>query len=163
MDVTLILPIAPQSKLAAAPTLRGRRAGTRKAEATRAYEETLRQAIVDRWPAGVAPHGPVAVDFLFVFARPRRLCVARCPDGVIVAPVKPDWDNLVKAAQDALVKSGAIGDDAAIVLGQAAKVYAERDREARVVLRVYDAPVGWPTWVGHLLQVDDLAGEEWTR
>jgi Holliday junction resolvase RusA-like endonuclease len=66
--------------------------------------------------------GPVRVEMVFLFARPKRLKAG----GRVMAPVKPDVDNLEKAIFDPLNKL-LWNDDSQIVEVVATKFYAASD------------------------------------
>lgn len=78
---------------------------------------TVQQAMAEsggEWPL----LGPVKLSASFVLPRPRSAPKARLwPDK------KPDLDKLVRAVGDALTQSGAITDDAQIVMILADKTY----------------------------------------
>lgn len=68
----------------------------------------------------------------FYLPRPKRLMGRR--GGArerIPHTAKPDLDNLVKAALDAIVNSGVVHDDAQLYWINAVKVYAEPDGQPR--------------------------------
>ena len=78
--------------------------------------------------------GPVQVDLLVVFARPRRLSTAASNPGLEWAPVRPDADNVAKNVLDAL--RFAWDDDAQVALLRVAKAYAPEGGAPRVVVRL---------------------------
>lgn len=167
MDFTISLPVTPRGKRAPKPTVLGKRVrvggrtavvgavpSATKDPGTRAYERELADLIISRLPAGLAPVGLYAIDVLAVLPRPMSLRVARGYTGAYLwAPVKPDADNVVKSAQDALTVAmhDTIGDDCHVVIARVAKVRARQsDASAalRLVLRVYSpepdpADVAW--------------------
>lgn len=186
LNVTLVVPIAPQGKKTPTPIILGARvsvAGVRavlnpkprakKDTATERYESDLTEAFRARWPDGTPPpNSPcLAADFLHVRARPKRR-PARIPreawnDGLVPCPAKPDWDNEVKSTQDALyvLLRDLYGvDDGSVVMGRAVDAYAEKDGHPRVCVRIYEvhASEGWlPVWAVRLAEHDPLFGE-WT-
>lgn len=85
--------------------------------------------------------------------------------------VKPDWDNLVKSTQDALLGSAAragllvnvvagtrtrLPDDCRVVLGQVAKVYADAPHKVGIYVRLYEVPITWPDWALRLYELDPV-------
>ena len=86
---------------------------------------------------GRPPHGgPVVMEVHAVKSRPKRLLRKKDPDGLIVRPSKPDLDNCVKIAGDALERAGVLKNDIQIVEIHAYSWYAERDGAARVTVRL---------------------------
>jgi Holliday junction resolvase RusA-like endonuclease len=70
------------------------------------------------------PHrGPVIVNAVFYFARPRRLLRPSSPRGVLPYTGKPDRDNLDKVVLDALKQAGMYRDDALVHDGRNRKLY----------------------------------------
>ncbi len=67
------------------------------------------------WPID----GPVALDVTFHLPRPKS-----APRWRLWPDKKPDLDKLVRAAGDALTQSGAIYDDAQVVILTATKTYS---------------------------------------
>jgi Holliday junction resolvase RusA-like endonuclease len=80
----------------------------------------------------------VTVEVIAVLARPQRLCRKRDPRGRIPALCKPDGDNILKLALDALVKAGVLFDDTRVVRAVVEKHYASLDpvEQPHVELRV---------------------------
>ena len=106
-----------------------------------------RQALGSR-PALI---GPYSVVIEVVAARPKRLIPnpkskkPQPPSGSLWAPAKPDADNVAKAILDALVQSGAITDDCAVVSLDVGKWYVAIGEPEGVRVKVeeltYDV---WP-------------------
>ena len=80
--------------------------------------------------------GPVAVEIVFVHSRPKRLCRRKDPAGRIWRGVRPDIDNLVKCALDALQGAGIITDDGQVVALVALDQYARKDEDSKVTIAV---------------------------
>lgn len=79
----------------------------------------------------------VEVEVVAVIARPAALRRRADPDGRIPAwRPKPDVDNAAKLAMDALVKAGVMVDDTRVVQLVAKKVYAAKDGDACVEIRL---------------------------
>lgn len=176
MDVRMFIPMLPRGKAAAKANGHG---GLRKDPTTREYEAALTRAIIARWPGDVVWSGaPLALDLLFVFPHPRAIRsrnrhAVRC----CWAPVKPDWDNLVKGTQDALLGKAAresllvaleggpaagpcaLPDDCWVVLGRVAKVHAgpTEPHKLGTYVRLYEAEE-MPEWAQELYNMDP-AGE----
>lgn len=82
----------------------------------------------DRWPIR---HG-WTLTAVFYLPRPQRLMGRKGgAKEMIPHTARPDLDNLVKAAVDALVDSGIVHDDAPLYMINCAKFYAEPDGTAR--------------------------------
>lgn len=94
--------------------------------------------------------GPVSVALLVRLPRPKRLTCSHvrtcsCSDVVksgaaLVAPTKPDIDNLAKASLDALVRGQVIEDDRQVVGLAVSKHYAAADSEPGVTITL-----AWPS------------------
>lgn len=74
--------------------------------------------------------GPVRVDAVYCFPRPKRLLRKCSPSGMIPHTAKPDRDNLDKATLDALTQIGFWRDDAQVCDGVTRKVYVAKDEAA---------------------------------
>lgn len=181
-----MIPMAPEGKKTGRPFAQGKRvmvdgqravinprARVTKHEATDDFEKNLARAICDRLPSGLVGDGsPLGVDYLFVRERPKRR-PPRIPreawgPGLVWCDAKPDWDNMVKSAQDALFKAigRTFGDDARVVLGRGAKAYAELGGHPRLVIRLRDTLPSLalpPPWLSHLTEFDPLEGyDDWS-
>lgn len=77
---------------------------------------------------------PLRVRIRAVKSRPKALRRKKDPDGLLLAPVKPDADNIAKAVLDAAQKARVMVDDALIVSLTIETLYCERDGEPRVEL-----------------------------
>jgi len=66
---------------------------------------------------------PCSLVVVAVFQRPKRLMRKRDPTHRIVAPVKPDFDNVAKIVCDALQRAGVVSDDKIIVDGRCLTVF----------------------------------------
>jgi Holliday junction resolvase RusA-like endonuclease len=78
----------------------------------------------------------VGVEVVAVLTRPKRLMRKKDAAHRLIAPVKPDIDNVCKAAIDALVLAGVLADDNQVVELVASKWYAAKDEDPSVVIRV---------------------------
>lgn len=87
--------------------------------------------------------GPLIVTVDFYLKRPKRLMRRADPDGRVLAPCRPDRDNLEKALVDALAQDGWMRDDSQVVGGAVWKWYhAKTGRPgARVVIETFDEPM----------------------
>ncbi len=68
--------------------------------------------------------GLVVVEVQAVFARPKRLLRKKDSAARIPCDVKPDIDNVVKCALDALVMAGVLRDDKQVFRVMAEKMFA---------------------------------------
>ena len=81
---------------------------------------------------------PVDVVLTHILRRPKRLYKKTVPDGHLMAPVRPDIDNLNKAIYDAIGRSDVVWhDDAQICDQHCFKRYSDRDEEPYTVIEVY--------------------------
>jgi len=77
-----------------------------------------------------------SVTITAVFARPKRLLRKKDPHDRIPCDVKPDIDNVIKCALDALVMAGALRDDKTVWRVNAEKYFAARDEGPAVIIRL---------------------------
>ena len=133
IDVSFEIPLPPRGKDRPRVTKSGH---AYTPAATRKWESTLALMAQEHLPRGVIEEA-VRVDVLAVIARPKKLLRRADPDGLIWAPVKPDADNILKSALDAL--KAFWRDDALIVDTRILKAYAERDGRPRMVIRIRTA------------------------
>lgn len=141
-DLLITIPGQPVPKGRPRFARRGRSVVTRTPKRTQDAEAWVAEC-ARRAFDGELLAGPLRVDAVFILKRPGRLKPRRHPDGLVWAPKRPDVDNLRKLLLDGL--SALWGDDAQVVCGESAKVYAERDQGPRTVVRIRpagDVP-GW--------------------
>jgi len=81
-------------------------------------------------------YGPIRLDMVFVLPRPASLNRKKDHDGLIWAAKRPDRDNLIKPAQDALSRCGFWKDDSQICSGEILKVYCEKYSIPRIEVRI---------------------------
>lgn len=102
------------------------------------YKEELRKAAREAGlPAKVIDQA-VLIELTFYHPRPASLCRAKDPIGPILKGTLPDYDNLAKAAQDAL--TGLLWKDDARVagyVGNSRKYYVELGGDPRTELAVF--------------------------
>jgi len=89
-----------------------------------AWEALAIEQIQKAWGERQPVEQPVAVRVTAIVGRPLRLMRKKDPKGRIWAPCKPDIDNILKLAMDALVKAGVLADDKAVTHIEASKSYA---------------------------------------
>lgn len=133
----MTVPSAITIKIAGNPVAqpRTRHAGVaRSAKTGRHYARTYNPKDADGWKdrvylAAVAHKpaelwtGPVRVDAIVYFARPKYLLTPSSPAGPVRHTAKPDRDNLDKAILDALVHARLFRDDAQVCDGRIEKFY----------------------------------------
>lgn len=78
--------------------------------------------------------GPVLIDWVAVFARPKRMLTKKWHNRRELHTVKPDRDNLDKAVLDALTKAGVLKDDCQVTDGHICKRYADRVEAPHVLV-----------------------------
>lgn len=97
--------------------------------------------------------GPVGIELVAVHRRPGRLRRRKDPRERLPAPCKPDADNILKLAMDALSKARVYTDDARVVYIRASVVYQAIERHIpgqgaqdaerpRVIIGVYADTTG---------------------
>jgi len=67
---------------------------------------------------------PCSIDVVAVMHRPKRLCRKRDSPLRLPCTSKPDLDNIVKSAMDALTMAGVLRDDSCVVRISASKFYS---------------------------------------
>ena len=99
-----------------------------------AFKADIAMAARDAVPAIITPWREAwSIGIVFYMPRPKRLCRKSDPRGAIPCVSKPDLDNLLKAALDALVSAGIVDDDRTLfMIDYAGKYYAEIDDAPRV-------------------------------
>ena len=86
---------------------------------------------------GIKPmEGPVKLELLFYFARPKKWCRAKDPTCALVMPRRPDTDNLIKMIGDGL-NGIAWLDDGQIVDVRAGKYYHEIGGSPRTEIKIF--------------------------
>ena len=108
-----------------------------KDRATANYENSIIALAAAHKPAHPI-EGPVGIKLTLVLSRPQALCRKKDPRGLILAPKRPDWDNLVKGLQDQLSKLGFWRDDGQITDAKVEKRYAEIDGAARIEIEIWE-------------------------
>ena len=165
MDFTLRLPIAPRGKATPLPFVVGKRikvggktavlgafAKATKDPATRVHEAEITAMVLAAAPAGLHRVTHYALDVLALLHPTKAMQARRVSGGVLAwAPVKPDADNVVKSAQDAITKAlhHVLGDDAHCVMVRVGKL-RQAGTEPAIVVRVYDPPPAPPDWLQRL-------------
>lgn len=103
---------------------------------TRRWERALAAAAVQALPEATFT-GPVRVDVLAVWPRPKRLRRRVDPFGLLYRPARPDADNVRKWVLDSLKRHWS--DDAQVVAGETIKVYSRKsEQRGRVVISISD-------------------------
>jgi Holliday junction resolvase RusA-like endonuclease len=90
----------------------------------------------EAWKGRAALDEPVVLEVHAVAARPKRLMRKSDPDGRVVRTTKPDGDNVLKSAADALVQAGVLRDDVVVVIWTCVCEYAAKGEEPRVEVRL---------------------------
>ncbi|MEL7367690.1 MAG: RusA family crossover junction endodeoxyribonuclease [Myxococcota bacterium] len=147
-EIALSVPMAPKGKGRPRLGRRGQHAVVYTPKATQQWERAFAGYVLG-WVSAQRANGaaislpldgPLEIDVVAVLPRPKRLTRRKDPDGLIWAPVKPDHDNIEKAVFDALQISvngvQVVADDARIVAQPTFKVYAEKNGEPRVIVRL---------------------------
>lgn len=110
------------------------------------WEEQARQSFTGLWGERPPWPGLVIVELLAVHHRPGRLRRRADPRAAIPAGCKPDLDNVVKLAMDAMVKAGVLVDDTRVAELRCRRLFGRIDLEGndleveRVEVRVIPVP-----------------------
>jgi Holliday junction resolvase RusA-like endonuclease len=103
------------------------------------WKEQIELAVSNLFP-GVRPlKGPLRIDWVFYFARPKYMLHKKYDPGPIWKDSKPDKDNLEKAGLDAITDAGLIADDAIVVAGDVQKYWCAFGGAPGARLRVLPA------------------------
>ena len=105
--------------------------------------------------------GPICVDVLALFKRPRRLMRRRDPAGLMPHDRKPDCDNVLKIVLDACTAAGIWRDDAQVCQQIMRKYYTARTGRPCVVVRVRQAPgaTSYDRWLFGMSEAARLRGD----
>ena len=96
-----------------------------------------RASIIMRDVCGTAMmDGPLKLEVIAVFQRPKNRYRKRDPDGRYWHTVKPDKDNVEKSVSDALQKAGVVRDDSCICTGPTSKFYAAKGEGPCVIVHL---------------------------
>lgn len=129
MSYKIVLYMEPVPKGRPRFHVMGRRVITRTPERTSTFENAMRMRVIEtlgRREYPLYPKGtPVALDFDFIFRRPKKECRVKDPFGLVWKKGVPDLDNLQKGAMDAL-KGIFWEDDAQVVDLRSRKMYADK-------------------------------------
>ena len=129
-EVALYIPGQPVPKLRHRVVRRGKKQQAITPEKTRIYEATIAAVALAKGDWVMA--GPLRVEMVAVFTRPRRVKI----DGRTPHDKRPDLDNVVKSAIDGLSRHF---DDGRVVEIRAQKFYAARGEEPHVTIIVSEA------------------------
>lgn len=103
-----------------------------------AFKTAVALAAREAIPQELCPiDGPIRLVAAFYLRRPQRLLARRVPREAIPHVSKPDVDNVVKAALDALVQSGIVRDDSLLYSMSVGKYYTEADLAPRAEFWLY--------------------------
>lgn len=162
IDVRLTFPAVTQGEITPM-VIKGKAVGRhRNAGEIRRYRKTMK-TVLAAYMAG-SPwtfplDGPVAVCATFTMPKPKSAPVGRRT----FPAVRPDYDHLARALNDALKEAGVYGDDGQIIDGWNRKVYPLEHPQALAVpgtwLQVYRVTAGEPAPV-QLALIDPPSGGE---
>jgi Holliday junction resolvase RusA-like endonuclease len=105
---------------------------------TKAFEEAVGVlAIAAHAQAGASGpvEGPVGIEIVSVLQRPKDKHRKKDPEGLMLAPVRPDIDNLAKAVLDGL--KHVLKDDAQVCEAVFQKRYCEKGGSPRTEVRLW--------------------------
>lgn len=123
------------------PVGKGRPRVTRSGHAytpqkTRTWEGDAAATLALIWQGRAPLERPVQVIVHAVASRPQRLLRKKDPAHRLWRCTKPDGDNVLKAALDALVRAGVIRDDVLAVHAEVRSLYASRFEGPSVEIEV---------------------------
>ena len=105
---------------------------------TKAYETKIGLLAMSK-RTGTILQGPVSVDVVAIFKRPKRLMRKKDLDGLLWHQGKPDLDNVIKSVLDGL--NGVIyEDDKQVVRIAATSYYSEKGAQPRTIITVTEEP-----------------------
>lgn len=84
----------------------------------------------------ILKEGPLHVEYIFVFKRPKALQAKKYPAARISHIKRPDLDNLIKAINDLLQNTGLIKDDSLICSFTGSKFYAEKEESPSIIIKI---------------------------
>ena len=132
----VVIPGQPVGKGRPLASVRGGHVHMRTPEKTAAWEDRAAWAMRCAWAGRAALDCAVAVDVVAVCRRPQSLHRKKDPPGRINCLTKPDIDNCVKCALDALVLAHVLVDDTRCVELRARKLYAAIGEQEHVEVAV---------------------------
>lgn len=128
------------------PVPKGRPVFNKRTGAARTPKKTANYEAKIKWyTRGPMLEGPVRVDILAVFQRPKRLHRAKDPDGLMFYGGRCDLDNVVKAVWDGL-QGAAFKNDRQVKDGAQRIRYTEKTGKPRTEIEIYEwRPRNQPT------------------
>lgn len=109
--------------------------GTKKPHPIVAFKSDVKRTIAQHWK-GAPLEGPLRLDLVFVFPRPKKLIWKTKPMPRLRYSIKPDRDNIDKSLMDA-VKGIVWIDDAQVCDGRIQKFYAAGDETPFVEFKLF--------------------------
>ena len=120
------------------PVPKGRPVFSRSTGTARTPKKTANYEARIKWHTrGPMLEGPVRVDILAVFQRPKRLHRSNDPDGLMFYGGRCDLDNVVKAVWDGL-QGAAFKNDRQVKDGAQRIRYTEKTGKPRTEIEVYE-------------------------
>lgn len=106
------------------------------AQKTKKWEGTAAAMLQEAWGARPTLDSPHRIEVWAIKKRPAKLMRKKDPDGLILRIEKPDASNVLKSAEDALVKAGVIRDDKLFVTATCHSLYTEKEGSPRVIILI---------------------------
>lgn len=126
----------------AGPGNRGRMIMAPRQHAIRGWRDLLKMLAQDAMRGATPVSGALRMEILFLFARPKRLQTPELANDLILHTIRPDWDNIGKAASDAF-KGVVWMDDCQVSTVMLRKRYALEREAPGVLVRVYHDEMPW--------------------
>lgn len=155
-EVRLFIPGKPMGKERPRATKRGSFVKIYTPPKTQAWEAAAVNALRGQFLSTLT--GPLTIDILALFPRPKRLVCEHKRKPCSCSPevlshlrlehdCKPDWDNVAKIVCDSLQLANIIEDDSVISVGRVTKCWVGKGEEpgTHIVLR-QNASLGYDTW-----------------
>lgn len=106
------------------------------AQKTKKWEGTAAAMLQEAWGSLPTIDTPHRIEVWAISSRPKLLMRKKDHDGLMLRTKKPDASNVLKSAEDALVKAGVIADDALFVTAMCHSLYTEKDGSPRVIILI---------------------------
>lgn len=114
------------------------------------WETSAAWLLAEAWAGREPLDCPVWLEVMAVKSRPKRLLRARDPEFRVWRLTKPDGDNVLKIAADALVKAGVVRDDTVIARWELWSLFTAKNEGPRVEIKISTLPEHPPSWVEDL-------------
>jgi Holliday junction resolvase RusA-like endonuclease len=122
------------------PLTNKRADGTRTSNGIAEYKTAIRGTAAEQY-SGAPLTGPIGLEVLFVFSRPKSKVWKKRPMPREPHTSKPDLDNALKAVKDSLSKQ-VWRDDAQVSAANCTKAIAAGDEQPHTFIKIYSLAEG---------------------